>query len=395
VAHGRWRKNVGALAAPGRQRHHLEHERLSVDPVVAAGRNGLVLFGAFTLDADEAAQKAILQVGTRVSTNHGATFTAFGGADRVTLPLCVFTTGCPQPSGTPGLDKPWLAVDATEGRFRGFAYLTWVHDFADGRHELRFAVSRDHGRSYGPPVVLDRSTAGELAGLEELAQIAVRPDGTVDVVWNAVRHRRAVILHAASTTGGAGFSRPDRVALLRRDASRAGIVSTLAVSRHGRLGLCWSQSRSPARYDPVVECKATDHAGSWGGVHRLLPADRAREYLPAAAFQGERLWVAAYVSDRTSTRLVAVHAHRHGFARPVTVNHWPVPAGRICGPRVPQCGARQTFIGDYIGVVATPRRVAVAYIAPASRPTLPNRVVVSTLRLADDRDRSGRRAHAP
>jgi hypothetical protein len=361
----------------------------SVDPVVAAGRNGLILFGAFTLDADEAAQTAILQVGTRVSTNHGATFTAFGGADRVTLPLCVFTTGCPPPPDAQGLDKPWLAIDNTDSRFRGFAYLVWVHDYADGRHQLRFAVSPDHGRSYERPIVLDRSTAGELAGLEELAQVAVRPDGTVHVVWNAVRHGRAVILHATSTDGGASFSAPERVALLRRDASRSGIVTTLAVSQGGRLGVCWSQARSRDEYDPMVECRATDHAGSWGAVYRALPGSHAREYLPAAAFQGERLWVAAYVSDRTSTRLVAVRARRHGFARPITVNRWRVPAARICGPRVPECLERQTFIGDYIGIVATPRRIAVAYIAPSPRAAQPNRVVMSTLRLTDDRtDRS-------
>jgi hypothetical protein len=352
----------------------------SVDPVVAAGRNGLVLFGAFTLDADEAAQKAILQVGTRVSTNHGAAFTAFGGADRVTLPLCVFTTGCPQPSGAPGLDKPWLAIDATDGRFRGFAYLTWVHEFADGRHQLRFAVSRDHGRSYGPPVVLDRSTAGELAGLEELAQIAVRPDGTVDVVWNAVRHGRAVMLHAVSTTGGARFSAPERVVRLRPDASRSGIVTTLAVSAAGRLGLCWSQSRSAVRYDPIVECKVTHHDGSWMTAHRVRPGTDGREYLPAAAFQGERLWVAAYVSNATATQLVAVRAQRHAFARPVIVNRWPIPAARICGPRVPECLDGQTFIGDYIGVVATPRHVVVDYIAPSPDATKQNRMVISTWR---------------
>ena len=49
----------------------------SVDPVVAAGGKALVLFGAFALDADRAAGKAILRIGTRVSTDHGGTFRAF------------------------------------------------------------------------------------------------------------------------------------------------------------------------------------------------------------------------------------------------------------------------------------------------------------------------------
>ena len=356
----------------------------SVDPVVAAGGKALVLFGAFALDADAAAGKAILRIGTRVSTDRGATFSAFGTADRVTLPLCVFTTGCPPPPNAQGLDKPWLAIDATHGRFRGSAYLVWVHDYADGRHQLRFSVSRDRGHTYSTPIALDRSTAARLDGLEELAQLAVRPDGTVDAVWNAVRHGRPVILHAVSTNGGASFHTRRPIAWLRRAASRSGIVTTLAVSRLGRIGICWSQARSPNRYDPLVACKITDHDGSWSHARRIRPRDASREYLPAAGFQGERLWVAAYVSDATSTRLVAVGARRHGFGRPITVNRWPVPGSRICGPRVPECLDTATFIGDYIGLVATPRQVVIDYIAPSPNRSQQNRMVISSLRLGHD-----------
>jgi hypothetical protein len=351
----------------------------SVDPVVAAGGKALVLFGAFALDADAAAGKAILRIGTRVSTDGGTTFSAFGTADRVTLPLCVFTTGCPPPPNSQGLDKPWLAVDGTHGRFGGSAYLVWVHDYADGRHQLRFSVSHDHGHTYSAPIVLDRSTAARLDGLEELAQLAVRPDGTVDVVWNAVRRGRPVILHAVSTDGGASFRTRRPIARLRQGASRSGIVTTLAVSRTGRMGICWSQARSPNRYDPLVACKVTDHDGSWSHARRILPRDGSRQYLPAAGFQGERLWVAAYVSDATSTRLVAVGAQRHGFGRGITVHRWPVPGSRICGPRVPECLDTATFIGDYIGLVATPRQVVIDYIAPSRNRSQQNRMVISSL----------------
>jgi hypothetical protein len=360
----------------------------SVDPVVAAGGKALVLFGAFALDADVAAGTATLRIGTRVSTDHGATFSAFGTADRVTLPLCVFTTGCPPPPNAQGLDKPWLAIDGTHGRFRGSAYLVWVHDYADGRHQLRLSVSRDRGQTYSAPIVLDRSTAAHLDGLEELAQLAVRPDGTVDVVWNAVRHGRPVILHAVSTDGGASFRARRPIARLRRGASRSGIVTTLAVSRLGRMGICWSQARSPNRYDPLVTCKITDQDGLWSHARRILPRDGSREYLPAAGFQGERLWVAAYVSDATSTRLVAVAAQRHGFDRAITVHRWTVPRSRICGPRVPECLDTATFIGDYIGLVATPRKIVIDYIAPSRNRSHQNRMVISSLRLGHDDPRA-------
>lgn len=111
-----------------------------------------------------------------------------------------------------------------------------------------------------------------------------------------------------------------------------------------------------------------------------LPGNRGRQYLPAAAFQGQRLWVAAYASSATSTRLVAVRSQGNHFGAPVTVNRWPVPADRICAPHPPDCLEGQTFIGDYIGLVATRRQVVVAYIEPSAAPPQPNRVLVSSLR---------------
>jgi hypothetical protein len=157
-----------------------------------------------------------------------------------------------------------------------------------------------------------------------------------------------------------------------------GIVTSLAVSQRGRLGLCWSQARSPNRYDPDVACKVTDRDGSWGARRAVLPDNRNRQYLPATAFQGERLWVTAYVSDARSTRFVAVHSEEDGFADPRTVNSWPVPASRICGPHPPDCLEGQTFIGDYTGLIATPHKVVAAYIRPSANPPEANQVLVST-----------------
>jgi hypothetical protein len=56
-----------------------------------------------------------------------------------------------------------------------------------------------------------------------------------------------------------------------------------------------------------------------------------------------------------------------------------VPSSRICGPHPPACQEGQTFIGDYIGLVATSRAVTLAYIAPSARPGETNRVLVASL----------------
>jgi hypothetical protein len=348
------------------------------DAVLAAGRDGLLLYASLALDVDEAAGTAPLHVGTRVSHDHGATFRGYGSADEVTLPLCLFF-GCPPPPDLEGLDTPWLAVETNRAPFRASAYLVWVHDRADGRHQVRFAASHDGGRRYAAPLVLDETTADELGGLEELPHVVVRPDGRVDVTWNAPRDGRVVILHAVSTDGGASFSRPERVVRLGPAASRLGVATTLAVSSTGRLGLCWRHAPSSSRpNDGRIACRMTGADGRWGARHRILPRSGERQYLPAAAFQGERLRVVSYVSGGGSTRLVSVESEGGRFTRPVTVDQWPVPGSRICAPRPPECREGQVFIGDYIALVATPRRVVAAYVAPSADASTPNRVLVSS-----------------
>lgn len=347
------------------------------DPVVAAGRDGLVLFGRLAFQVDEAAGTFTEHVGTGVSTDGGRTFPAFGSVDRLVLPLCVFDTCGPPP---PFLDKEWIAVDATDGAFGGSAYIAWLRPHPDGTRDLLFARSRNGGRRYSAPLLLQRSTAEELAGYSEHVQLAVRPGGTVDAVWNGVRGGRPHILHAVSRNGGVSFSRPEPVVRLAPRAGQVDVITSLAVSPHGRLAVCWPQARPVAPFTSQIACTATDRKGRWRAQGLVLPGNRDRQYLPAATFQGERLWVAAYVSDATATRVVAVpHGKHGGFGPAVTLNRWPVPSDRICAPHPPACTQGQTFIGDYIGAVATRKRIAVAYIEPVVTPGRHNRVLVSVL----------------
>ena len=351
------------------------------DPVVAAGRNGLVLYGTLTFALDRGAGTATQHVGTRVSTDGGATFRAFGGTDEGFFPVCIFDGTCsgPPPEDVQFVDKPWLALDGTGGRFDGNAYLAWVRQSLDGAHQLLLSVSRDGGASYGQPVLLQSASDVDLGLLEELVQLGIRPDGTVDAVWNGMRDAKPAIFHSFSVDGGGSFSAPEVVVQLRPDADVEGVVTSLAVSDRGRLGLCWSQARSPDRYDARVACKVTDGHDRWSATREPLPDPNARQYLPAAAFRGEQLWVAAYTSDARSTSLVAARADE-GNAPAVVVDRWPVPAGRICAPHPPNCRDDQTFIGDYIGFVGTRQSLIAAYVAPSANATELNRVLVSTFR---------------
>ena len=350
------------------------------DPVVAAGRDGLVLFGtlAVMVEGDpetltEASGAITAHIGTRVSTNGGRSFSSFGTADRIVV------TG----PTSDNIDKEWLAIDAGTGPFGGSAYLAWVHFHANGSEDVLFAASHDRGRTYAAPLVLEHLHAGQLVGgVEEYVQLAVRPDGTVDAVWNGTRAGESVVLHASSTDGGASFSSPRLIAHHDPAASGIGMVLSLAVSARGRLGLCWPQSRPGRIHLPQIRCQETDEAGHWARPELVLPGIAARQYLPAAAYHGETLWVTSYASDDQTTRVLAVPHGRRGFDPAITLAEWPVPSRQICAPHPPDCTDGQTFIGDYIGAVSTPDQLVVSAIEPVARGGH-NKMVILRLPLSD------------
>jgi hypothetical protein len=311
---------------------------LPATPWWRPGAVGWSFLGTLAFRLDEAAGTFSEHVGTRVSIDGGRSFTAFGTAERIVTLL---------PNIEAPLDKEWLAVDATDGAFGGSAYLIWDHYRPDGTQDLVVSASRDGGRSYLPSLVLQHVRQRDLRGLVVQAQLAVRPNGNVIAVWKWLRRGQAVIQEAVSRDGGASFSRPRPVVRLGPSASQLDNLLSLAVSPRGRLALCWSHVRRRGAYKPRVLCKQTNRTGRWGPNKRALPRNRACQYLPAATFQGERLWVAAYVSNASTTRIVAIPRRRRGFARPVTLNSWPVPSDRVCAPHLgASCTQRQTFIGE-------------------------------------------------
>jgi hypothetical protein len=280
-------------------------------------------------------------------------------------------------------DKPWIAADATNGPHGGSAYLVWTRygQYLDGRvfATLLFARSADGGKTYARPIVI-APRARRPEALEQYSQVAVRPDGTVDVVWNDLRNGAVVILHAASKDGGVSFDAPERVTTIPPGRTPVGLVSSLAVSQSGKLAVCWSGSIRPKRFLPRIACSLSDGGGAWSKP--VAPfSNSGSQYLPAATFQGERLWVGAYQSSAKTTRVLLTRSDDgRTFAEPLLLARRGFGRARVCAPHPPDCGAHQSFVGDYIGAVAGPKDVWVDFVLPAHGATSPNRVYVAALK---------------
>jgi hypothetical protein len=359
------------------------------DPVVALGADGSARLGGVVFNT-QGGCTLLNRVGSYRSGNGGRNFRALAEAGQTQrLPRRFFgvppVPNCPLPPGLTHVatnDKPWLAVDSSTGPRRGWVYLAWtVNDqYPDGRtfSTLLFAASRNGGRTYGRPVVVaPRARAPD--ELEQYSQVAVRPDGTIDIVWNARRSGATVILHSASRNGGASFGAPERVTTRPRGTTPLGLASSLAVSPTGRLAVCWAGSIRAKAYVPRVACSLSDGNRVWSRPVSPL-ANAGPQYLPAAAFQDERLWVAAYRSTAETTRVLPTRSDDgRSFAQPVVLATRPYGRSVICAPHPPDCGPRQRFVGDYIGAVASSDAVSVAFVLPVGLPASPNRVFVATL----------------
>jgi hypothetical protein len=357
------------------------------DPVIALGRGGLAAFAAVAIDR-KGRCTLLNRAGSYRSLNGARTFQAMEPPmTPAALPRHFFgippLPQCPIPPGLTHvvtIDKPWVAIDASHGRFRGSAYLTWSRNdqYLDGRvfTTLFLARSRDGGKTYSKPVVIAPRGLRPDA-IEHYSQVAVRPDGTVDVVWNDLWHGQPAVVHAASHDGGVTFSAMRPVVVLA-GRTPLGLTSSLAVSRSGSLAVCWSGSTQPAAYHPQLACSSSRDGRSWSAP--VAPfGHRGVQYLPAATFQGDRLWIAGYRSVGHSTRVLVAGSRGGGFAPPVTLAARPFGRASVCGPHPPDCAPRQTFVGDYIGAAATRRAVWIDFVLPAGVPASGNRVYVARL----------------
>ena len=109
----------------------------------------------------------------------------------------------------PQLSLPALAVDRSRGQFRGQLYAVWPDARQDHRTRILLSSSRDHGRTWTSPVVIDDDGAGRSANGRVnnfMPAIAVNGGGVVGVSWydrrDAPDNLGYCVRFAASLDGG-------------------------------------------------------------------------------------------------------------------------------------------------------------------------------------------------
>lgn len=262
-------------------------------------------------------------------------------------------------------DKPWMTVDRhPESPYQGSLYLAWTRvsvrldtDALSITRRLVLSLSRDEGRRIAPPVFIAEEGLG--------AQLAVRADGTLDVVWLEADSARTGVLHAASHDGGATFSPP---VVLERTADSAETLGlpTLAAGASGDLLACWTRSRESAW--TIVRCShhRPGHGWSVPAPALTLPAGATAGY-PAVAATQDAWWLLSYQAEAFATRVLLLRSEDgRTFAVRDTLASLPLPLEGFCADPMLSCRAdlRMFTPGDYVALAAGGERLAAAYVLP-------------------------------
>lgn len=279
------------------------------------------------------------------------------------------------PPGNLQADKDWIAVDTFRGsKYRGsvyvfFSYIGSLYDRKDTATDIQFVFSRD-GKTFSQP--------RKLSPNGYVVANAVRPDGTLDAIWEERRWDSQKIWHVSSTDGGETFSAPRLVVALEGTAVLDWPV--LTATEKGSLIAAWCQrsDRSIAgRYESKIFSSVFED-GSWSPARALEPELPAGAFMstPALAASQGAAWLLAYGADASKTQVVLYRAplDSHRFAKHTVLGKRDFGVKNYCpgwldcfedDPAAKEKPEKEQFFpGDYVGLSGAGKRVVAAYVLP-------------------------------
>ncbi len=327
------------------------------DPVTIFNRLGTAYFGHLVWRYPGAGFESL--IGVLASSDSGASFGAPSAAVRESNTSVPLDFGAP-PRNSVTHDKEWLAVDSTAGPTDGNVYAAWVRvRLRAGRQLNRIAFTRsvNGGASFAPVQLLSSTRAFALG-----PQVVVSADAKVHVVWVSLTRseidRRATVMVATSSDGGATFAPPRVVA--RFTNSVRGVVAgenlvALASSGTGLLA-CWSETLSPR--SSRATCSASPDGLTWSTPRRVATSLSGVQTKVSAIGDGSRYWVLFLQQGGCQA---SVRAYRLDAAAR--------PTRSVVLARRSRAATEAVFLGDYFGLDAVGGRIFATFALPRGNRT--------------------------
>jgi hypothetical protein len=333
--------------------------RIGADPVVAFGAGKTCWFCGVDYDWKIRGKPYYSSIKVSLSEDGGKTWKP---------PITVTEMD----NGRAHVDKPWLAVDRSEGKRRGKLYVAWSRIDEDQNHcDLRCAALPPGARQFAPSVPLGEPVNLKgTVGAGHHVQLAVRPDGALDAVWRVAPSNRLV--HAFSKDGARTFSEP--VAISDEENTGVGQLPSLTATADGDLLVAWVHRGN-------VFCSVLA-SGRWCAPRRVdgqMPRGVGLSH-PAVAATADTLWILAYRKDKKPDRLSVVL-----YGSTDRGNKWAEHC-ILASRELPEGKRREFSPGDYVGMAAAKSYLYAAYVLPGDGREEPRpRLHVSALVMRKER----------
>ncbi len=284
-------------------------------------------------------------------------------------------------------DKPWIAVDQTEGSLRGAIYVVWSYDhngtcggYNNCSEELAFSRSTDGGKTFSPVNLVEgnalfctnpatsRPAGSTKCDAVQGAIPVVGPDGTlyvaspyIDVMSGHIPTR---LLVTTSHDGGKSWSTPVLIATIHdingwfppEKYRNLSLPAFACDPLTGQLYLTWSDKGT--RDADILFTTSKDHGLTWSAPMRVnddVPGNGANQFQPQMAVAPDGVVSISFFDTRLDPqhKLIDVYLaqsvdHGASFMKNVrvTTQSWDPAVD------APVDGYGSQFIGDYQGLAA-------------------------------------------
>ena len=287
-------------------------------------------------------------------------------------------------------DKPWIAVDQTDGPFSGYIYVVWSYDhngtcggINNCSEELAFSRSTDGGKTFSPISLVEgnapfctnpatgRPVGSTKCDAAQGAIPAVGPDGTlyvatpyIDVMSGPIPTR---LLVTSSTDGGKDWTTPVLIATIHDisgafppEKYRNLSLPAFACDLHtGQLYLTWSDKGT--RDADILFSTSKDHGQTWSVPFRVNDdpiGNGANQFQPQMAVAPGGVVSISFFDTRNDPRhrwidVYMAQSVDHGASFLKNVRVTPQSWDPAVDASVDEYGSQ--FIGDYQGLAVDDR----------------------------------------
>lgn len=323
------------------------------DPAVGGLRGGKFHYAFIDFDRDEPGGTFENRLAVATSSDGGVTWPLLG---------VIVDHQDPPPVGTQHdiEDKPYLAVDRTGGPRDGNIYVTWTRFVPAGSGRIMFSRSTDGGTSFSTPMQIS-----DVASLfTQGSQPVIGPNGEIYVVWI----NSSTLRIDKSTDGGMSWGTDVVVASVHHVPNplpgaqfQVPTFPSMAVDPvSGNVYVVWQDAGDGGTSPDILCTRSVNGGADWSTPIRVSDddlLDNSYQFFPWICVKPGSGYIQVVFLDRRDAPMSTFYHAYYAMSDDQGLSFSPNVRLSDAISNAANDGFGGAFIGDYIGITASLRRV--------------------------------------